>query len=86
MGFMHQFGIGARKDFHLAERYYDLAIATSHQAFVPSKLALTGLQIHRIIDGEALPDYMMVIDEYTLGIAFLSGVSFILGTYVLLLM
>ena len=86
IAFMHQFGIGLRKDFHLAERYYDMAVATDFRAFAPCKLALFGLQLHRVIDGEALPDYLKVVDVDTI-LVFLVGIAvFVLGSYVLLVL
>ena len=41
LGYMHQLGRGFRtKDFHLAKRQYDTAIAKHPDAFVPCTLAL----------------------------------------------
>ena len=84
IAFMHQFGIGLRKDFHLAERYYDMAVATDYRAFAPSQLALIGLQLHRILDGEALPDYLYFIDVESVMVYFVASACFVLGTFVLL--
>eukprot|EP00939_MAST-03C_sp_MAST-3C-sp1_P001599 g1599.t1 len=47
LGFMYQFGIGVAHDLHLAKRFYDQSKATDGRAFVPSSLALWGLQLHR---------------------------------------
>ena len=41
LGYMHQLGLGFHaKDFHLAKRQYDTAIAKNREAYVPCTLAL----------------------------------------------
>ena len=41
LGYMHQLGLGFHaKDFHLAKRQYDTAIAKNRDAYVPCTLAL----------------------------------------------
>lgn len=40
LAFMHENGLGLRKDIHLAKRFYDMASETSAEAFVPVSLAL----------------------------------------------
>lgn len=45
LGWMHEQGIGVAKDYHLAKRYYDLALITGPEAFLPVKLALVRLYI-----------------------------------------
>eukprot|EP00045_Choanoeca_perplexa_P011359 m.120091 g.120091 ORF g.120091 m.120091 type:complete len:676 (+) comp15606_c0_seq1:95-2122(+) len=40
LGAMHHFGDGLDQDLHLAKRYYDLALSTSSEAFLPTTLAL----------------------------------------------
>ncbi|XP_002989053.2 ERAD-associated E3 ubiquitin-protein ligase component HRD3A [Selaginella moellendorffii] len=40
IGYMHEHGLGLPKDFHLAKRYYDLALDADQSAFLPIYLAL----------------------------------------------
>lgn len=44
LGWMHENGIGLDQDFHLAKRYYDLALATNEEAYLPVKLSLMKLR------------------------------------------
>jgi SEL1 protein len=43
LGLMHQFGTGLPRDLHLAKRYYDMALSTSKDAYLPATLALTAM-------------------------------------------
>lgn len=43
LGYMHEQGLGMKKDWHLAKRCYDLASETSVDAKVPVALALLKL-------------------------------------------
>lgn len=43
LGYMHELGLGMKKDWHLAKRFYDLASETSVDAKVPVALALLKL-------------------------------------------
>lgn len=45
LGYMHEQGLGMKKDIHLAKRCYDLAAETSADAKVPVTLALMKLQL-----------------------------------------
>lgn len=45
LGWMHENGIGAEQSYHLAKRYYDLAAATTPEAFFPVQLALLRLRV-----------------------------------------
>lgn len=45
LGYMHEQGLGMRRDVHLAKRCYDLAAETSPDAKVPVALALLKLMI-----------------------------------------
>lgn len=45
LGYMHEQGLGMKKDIHLAKRCYDLAAETSTDAKVPVTLALLKLQL-----------------------------------------
>ncbi|PSR88478.1 hypothetical protein BD289DRAFT_473771 [Coniella lustricola] len=44
LGWMHENGVGLDQDFHLAKRYYDLALATNEEAYLPVKLSLFKLR------------------------------------------
>lgn len=45
MGWMHENGIGTvEQDFHMAKRYYDLALEMNKEAYLPVKLALLRLR------------------------------------------
>jgi SEL1 protein len=46
LGWMHENGIGPmEQDFHLAKRFYDLALEMSGEAYLPVKLALLKLRV-----------------------------------------
>lgn len=45
LAFMHENGLGLRKDIHLAKRFYDMASETSGEAHVPVALALFKLNL-----------------------------------------
>ncbi|KIW02275.1 uncharacterized protein PV09_06425 [Verruconis gallopava] len=45
LGWMHENGVGMGQDFHLAKRFYDLALETNKEAYLPVKLALGKLRI-----------------------------------------
>jgi SEL1 protein len=46
LGWMHENGVGIEQDFHLAKRYYDLAMETNpKEAYLPVKLALYKLRL-----------------------------------------
>jgi SEL1 protein len=46
LGWMHENGVGpVSQDFHMAKRYYDLALAMNSEAYLPVKLALIKLRI-----------------------------------------
>ncbi|WPH03450.1 Hypothetical protein R9X50_00633000 [Acrodontium crateriforme] len=44
LGWMHENGVGIEQDFHLAKRFYDLALETNKEAYLPVKLSLFKLQ------------------------------------------
>ncbi|QDS71101.1 hypothetical protein FKW77_009183 [Venturia effusa] len=44
LGWMHENGIGMDQDFHLAKRFYDHALETNEEAFLPVTLALFKLR------------------------------------------
>ncbi|KAI9829992.1 MAG: ERAD-associated protein [Phylliscum demangeonii] len=45
LGWMHENGIGVQQDFHLAKRYYDLALETNQEAYLPVTLSLVKLRL-----------------------------------------
>lgn len=44
LGWMHENGIGLTQDFHLAKRYYDFALETNHEAYLPVRMSLLKLR------------------------------------------
>src|SRR5205814_390034 len=45
LGWMHENGIAVEQDFHMAKRYYDRALETNDEAYLPVKLSLIKLRI-----------------------------------------
>ncbi|CAK7263476.1 ERAD-associated protein [Sporothrix epigloea] len=45
LGWMHENGVGLDQDFHLAKRYYDIALSTNEEAYLPVTLSLLKLRI-----------------------------------------
>ncbi|PGH28160.1 hypothetical protein AJ80_00050 [Polytolypa hystricis UAMH7299] len=56
LGWMHENGYAVEQDFHMAKRYYDLALDTNDEAYLPVKLSLIKLRIrsfwNRITNGK----------------------------------
>jgi SEL1 protein len=44
LGWMHEHGVGLNQDYHLAKRYYDAALATNEEAYLPVSLSLLKLR------------------------------------------
>ncbi|KAI0021157.1 hypothetical protein F4780DRAFT_739322 [Xylariomycetidae sp. FL0641] len=44
LGWMHENGVGLTQDFHLAKRYYDHALETNEEAYLPVTLSLLTLR------------------------------------------
>ncbi|OQN96321.1 hypothetical protein B0A48_17577 [Cryoendolithus antarcticus] len=44
LGWMHENGLGIAQDFHLAKRYYDAALETHREAYLPVHLSLIKLR------------------------------------------
>lgn len=71
LGWMHEYGVGLPVDLHLAKRYYDQAAETSHDAQIPSAIALTGVQFKMWVHAnfgelglnEVITDLMKTTDE-----------------------
>lgn len=59
LGWMHENGIAVEQDFHMAKRYYDLALETNQEAYLPVKLSLLKLRMrgywNRITNGKINP-------------------------------
>lgn len=45
LGWMHENGVGLDQDFHLAKRYYDIALVANEEAYLPVTLSLLKLRI-----------------------------------------
>jgi SEL1 protein len=45
LAWMHENGVGLNQDFHLAKRYYDLALETNEEAYLPVTLSLFKLRM-----------------------------------------
>lgn len=45
LGYMHERGLGMKKDIHLAKRFYDMAAETSPDAYIPVMFALAKLGV-----------------------------------------
>jgi SEL1 protein len=45
LGWMHENGVGLDQDFHLAKRYYDHALETNDEAYLPVTLSLFKLRL-----------------------------------------
>lgn len=56
LGWMHENGVAVDQDFHMAKRYYDLALDLSPEAYLPVKLSLLKLRVrgywNRITNGD----------------------------------
>jgi SEL1 protein len=59
LGWMHENGVAVDQDFHMAKRYYDLALDLSPEAYLPVKLSLLKLRVrgywNRITNGDINP-------------------------------
>jgi SEL1 protein len=45
LGWMHENGVGLTQDFHLAKRFYDQALETNEEAYLPVTLSLLKLRL-----------------------------------------
>ncbi|KAL8687093.1 MAG: hypothetical protein Q9224_005254, partial [Gallowayella concinna] len=45
LGWIHENGMGVEQDFHLAKRFYDQALETNLEAYLPVKMALVKLRV-----------------------------------------
>ncbi|XP_023309351.2 protein sel-1 homolog 1 [Lucilia cuprina] len=65
LGYMHEKGLGMKKDWHLAKRQYDLAAVTNADAKVPVAIALLKLQLLAKIESikESPYKFIFYLDE-----------------------
>ncbi|MBW0464846.1 hypothetical protein O181_004561 [Austropuccinia psidii MF-1] len=67
LGWLHENGIGVSQDYHLAKRFYDLALETNSEASLPVTLSLFNLYVRSlwgyIVHGE--PKYLSVFTSLT---------------------
>ena len=61
LAYMHENGLGLRKDMHLAKRFYDMASETSGEAQVPVALALMKLNALFYLENIVKHSYVNVI-------------------------
>jgi SEL1 protein len=69
LGWMHENGIGIEQDFHLAKRFYDQALETNVEAYLPAKLSLAKLRLRSWWNGVSGGKVNSIRDEpckYTL--------------------
>ena len=45
LGYMHERGLGFKRDFYLAKRHYDLAKQASEDAYMPCTIALVKIGV-----------------------------------------
>merc|ERR1719431_1684847 len=78
LGYMHELGLGMKRDIHLAKRFYDMAAETSVDAKVPVALALAKLalvfavknleELKILLGPETMDSLQTYWDLYLLGI------------------
>lgn len=76
LGYMYQHGIGVPKDYHLAKRYYDVALHENQSSYVLLKLALTIIQIQKFWHYHSWGKWTWLISGHS--IIFLSTIGFVL--------
>jgi len=59
LGYMHELGLGMKRDIHLAKRFYDMAAETSVDAKVPVAMALAKLAV--VFAGKNLEELKILI-------------------------
>ena len=73
LGYMHERGEGLAKDLHLAKRFYDKAIVTGEEAYLPATLSLLLLGVKLLLNGEL--SFYLYGDEKAASAAAAAGVS-----------
>ncbi|PQE03262.1 ubiquitin- ligase sel1 ubx2 protein [Rutstroemia sp. NJR-2017a BBW] len=63
LGWMHENGVGLDQDFHLAKRYYDHALETNEEAYLPVTLSLFKLRIRSAWNSFTHGKVNSIIDE-----------------------
>ncbi|KAG9683334.1 HCP-like protein, partial [Aureobasidium melanogenum] len=63
LGWMHENGIGIEQDFHLAKRFYDQALGTNAEAYLPVKLSLAKLRLRSWWNGVSGGSVNSIRDE-----------------------
>jgi len=63
LGWMHENGIGIEQDFHLAKRFYDQAMGTNAEAYLPAKLSLAKLRLRSWWNGVSGGSVNSIRDE-----------------------
>ncbi|KAH7018370.1 ER membrane protein [Microdochium trichocladiopsis] len=73
LGWMHENGVGLTQDYHLAKRYYDQALETNEEAYLPVTLSLLKLRArsawNTLTNGRinSIQDEPVVQKEWSLG-------------------
>jgi tetratricopeptide (TPR) repeat protein len=63
LGWMYEHGLGVNRDFYLAKRYYDLALATNPGAYLPVQIATSYLHVKWVLTD--FLGYVFGRDSYT---------------------
>ena len=50
LAYMHEKGLGLKRDIHLAKRFYDLAVETNADAYLPVAIVLIKLHLQMFIE------------------------------------
>ena len=50
LAYMHEKGLGLKRDIHLAKRFYDLAVETNADAYLPIAIVLIKLHLQMFIE------------------------------------
>ncbi|KAL1302810.1 hypothetical protein AAFC00_003148 [Neodothiora populina] len=66
LGWMHENGVGMEQDFHLAKRFYDQALETNAEAYLPVKLSLARLHLRSWWNGVSGGKVNSIREEPTL--------------------
>lgn len=63
LGWMHENGVGIQQDFHLAKRFYDQALETNKEAYLPVQLSLMKLRLRSWWNGVSGGSINSIRDE-----------------------
>ena len=84
LGWMHENGVGLEQDFHLAKRFYDQALETNQEAYLPVKLSLMKLRLRSWWNGVSGGSVNSIKDEpgkFSLAISPLVRITNVLTTH-----